>query len=372
MKININQLPDKSTRIRFVASICAFILMMAVTLNLKAQNNCAQSLKLAEKKFEGGLLREVPQALSECLVKDQFSSEEKLKAYKLLTLTYLYLDDSLNAEISFYKLLSNFPDFQINNAIEPAELVNLFNTYRTLPLYSFGIQAGSNMTSVSVMNSFGIDNISQREETYLHLPGYDAGFRFDIPISKRIFITTGSSFRVLRYKNVRSLATTSLHIDGIPNNFAEVNFSEIQSWLNIPLSIGTTIGNSKVKHFIYGGASAGYLVSAKAKISRKFTYASNSGSNIKGPDINVRELRDKFNLWGIVGTGVRIKSGLNHINIEAQYDLGLKNIVDRSNRYSNSQLINRYGYLDNDIRINFFTLRGSYMFTRYKPKKIIK
>jgi hypothetical protein len=105
-------------------------------------------------------------------------------------------------------------------------------------------------------------------------------------------------------------------------------------------------------------------------VSRKFTNSSNSANEIKGPDVNVKSLRTGFNFCGIIGTGLKIKTGLNQVHIEAQNDMGLTNIINGSRRYSSSQLINRYGYLDNDARLSLFTLKGSYMFIRYKPKKI--
>lgn len=376
MKINKkNQLPLCISPIGEGKCFFLTIILMVIFIQVHAQSTCTQNLRKAEKKFEGGQLTEVPEIVSYCLLNKEFSSEEMLKAYKLLTITYLYLDDSLNAEISFYNLLKEFPDFVLNESVEPAELVNLFHTYRTLPLYSFGLQAGTNFTLISPVSLYGIDNTGQRTENYQPLLGYHAGFRFEVPISKRIFITTGSSFNMLRYRNIRSLSTTSWKNENENDpsyNFAQVNFSENQSWINIPLTIGASLGNNQIKNYFYAGASTGYLIASKANISRSFSYASNSGSDIKGPDINVKELRYNLNFWGVLGAGLKIRSGLNQINIEAQYDIGFLNLVNASKRYSNSQLINRYGYLDNDIKLSFLTLKGSYMITRYKPKKIVK
>ncbi|MDQ3536505.1 MAG: PorT family protein [Bacteroidota bacterium] len=347
------------------------MILVILYTNVCAQNNCTQSLKLAEKKLESGHLREVPDIVSDCLHKKLFSSEEMLKAYKLLTITYLYLDDSLNAENYFYKLLKGFPTFKINESVEPSELVNLYHTYRTLPLYSYGLQFGANISHVTPTVLYGIDNLSQRREDYQHQIGYSGGLRFEVPLTRRLFINTGPDFSVVKYKNIRSLSTSGLQVENDINyNFNEVHFSENQSWLSLPLLIGTSIGRSHVEHYLYGGASAGYLISAKAMVSRKFTNSSNSANEIKGPDVNVKSLRTGFNFSGIIGTGLKIKTGLNQVNIEAQYDMGLTNIINGSRRYSSSQLINRYGYLDNDARLSLFTLKGSYMFIRYKPKKI--
>ncbi len=351
---------------------------MLVTVQVEAQSNCTQTLKLAEKKFETGHLRDVPDILTECMFKKQFTSEEILTAYKLLTLTYLYLDDSLNAEITFYKLLSEFPDYQLNESVEPAELVSLFRSYKTLPLFSIGIQAGTNISHVLTTMAHGIDNLSRRTEKYYSLPGYAAGISFSFPISKRMSINTGPNFNVVRYRNIRNLSSTNVQTQNFTNyneiaenfNFAEVHFTENQSWIIFPLTLSTTVGKSQTQNYFFGGGSVGYLLTAKAKALRKNNYISSSGSDIKGPDVNVKGIRNDFNFWGIIGTGIRIKSGLNHINIEAEYNLGILNVVNASQRYSVPQLYNRYGYLDNDIKMGYFTIRGAYMISKYKPKKI--
>jgi hypothetical protein len=73
---------------------------------------------------------------------------------------------------------------------------------------------------------------------------------------------------------------------------------------------------------------------------------------------------------GIIGAGLKIKSGLNFITTEVRYEAGFTNLANPLKRYSNSQLMNRYGYLDTDFRTSTICITGSYMITRYTPKKL--
>jgi hypothetical protein len=230
---------------------------------------------------------------------------------------------------------------------------------------------GLNFTHINILQKYGIDNTLNRSEVYQPLSGLNAGFKFDVPISKRIFISTGTNYSIHRYKNIRDLSTSSYASENnISYNFSIVNFTESQTRINVPLTISAFLGNKKFKHFIYGGASIGGLLFSKAEVNRRFSFPSMSQAQIKGPLVDVSGSRNFYNLSGIIGAGFKVKTGLNFFTTEIRYDLGLTNITNPEKRYSNSQLINRYGYLDNDLRSSTLSIIGSYMITRYKPKKI--
>src|SRR5688572_15785653 len=77
------------------AAIVAFLLLFS--LSVKAQNTCSQTLIKAQFTYYEGRAEEVPLMLETCLTSG-FTPEEKLQAYRLLTLTYLYLNEPANAE----------------------------------------------------------------------------------------------------------------------------------------------------------------------------------------------------------------------------------------------------------------------------------
>lgn len=334
--------------------------------------NCSQNLRGAEKKFETGNLSEVPPLLEACL-KSGFSKEERITAYRLLVVTYLYLDDSVNAEINFLNLLRTSPDFKVSQATDPAELINLYQSYRTLPLFSYGFYGGMNVEKAIVLQNYGIDNSFEVSESYQLLPGFHGGFKLEVPLSTRIYISAEPNFKQMRYKYSRNLNTTRIISEDVPSyNYSKVQFKENQSWVNLPLLFGTTIRSRKVEYFFTGGASVGYLLGSKAEVTRKLFLSSLRGNEISGPEISVTALRNKINYWAILGTGVKIKTGLNFIYLEARYNHGLFNLVNPDRRYSISNLWNNYGFLDNDMKLSSIELSGSYMITNYKHQKIVR
>src|SRR5688500_5368778 len=68
------------------------VVVLSVGGYAHAQSTCAQTLRLAQSIYDQGRLHELPQLLDNCLKENQFNDEEKVNAYKLLTLTYIYLE----------------------------------------------------------------------------------------------------------------------------------------------------------------------------------------------------------------------------------------------------------------------------------------
>src|SRR5436853_446608 len=95
-----------------------------------AQNLCSQNLKKAQKEYDEGRLTEVSGILESCL-KDGFTRDQKLQAYRLLILTNLFSDQPDIAEQHLLHLLKEDPEYKINPGVDPAEFVTLFNQYNT-------------------------------------------------------------------------------------------------------------------------------------------------------------------------------------------------------------------------------------------------
>ena len=85
--------------------ILVFLLIFTQVKFLYAQEDCALSLIKAQKLFDEGVIEEVPGTLAPCL-NSGFSKEEKVSAYKLLVLTFLFEDRLNDAQNAMLKLLN--------------------------------------------------------------------------------------------------------------------------------------------------------------------------------------------------------------------------------------------------------------------------
>src|SRR5689334_15200733 len=114
-----------------------FLFLLIVTVVAHAQNECGTTLARAQKSYEIGNFPEVIRILTPCLA-GGFSNDEKWQGYRLLSLAFLFLDDSARADSAIGKMLEINPLYR---AQDPVEFQRLLNGYRTFPRFRAGIKA---------------------------------------------------------------------------------------------------------------------------------------------------------------------------------------------------------------------------------------
>jgi hypothetical protein len=112
----------------------------------------AQTLRLARATYEQGRLHEIPSQLSEEII-SQMSKQEKVEAYKILCLSYIYLEEPEKADEAMLNILSTDHYYEINDRVDPAEFVALYYTFRRNPIYRIGAKLGGNFSRPNVSES---------------------------------------------------------------------------------------------------------------------------------------------------------------------------------------------------------------------------
>ncbi|MEN8250671.1 MAG: hypothetical protein ABFS32_17185, partial [Bacteroidota bacterium] len=131
-----------------------FIFLIFFALSQYAMAQCGESLVQARDAFDAGHLEEVSGHLNECLNKsgsNGFTREQKVEAYRLLTITYLYLDDPFGAEQSFLKLLEEDPEYRILPT-DPVELEYLSRKFISSPIISYTAKIGPNLSTATILH----------------------------------------------------------------------------------------------------------------------------------------------------------------------------------------------------------------------------
>src|SRR5690606_1268010 len=80
-------------------------------------------------------------------------------------------------------------------------------------------------------------------------------------------------------------------------------------------------------------------------------------------------LRNMFNVSVVAGLGAKFRLGRNFLIVEARYNRFLLNSVNKTNRYSNPELVYQFAYVDNDYRMDNFSLSVGFEKSFYKPRK---
>ena len=337
-----------------ILSIIIFLVSYGFTL--QAQDDCSVKLKQAEDLFDNGKIEGVYELLTGCM-KSGFGKDEKIRAYKVIINSYLFEDKKDLAEANMLKLLKLEPEFKVNETIDPAEFVNLYHTYKTLPIYSIGISAGVNISNIILSETFGVHNTDNQSFSY---KSSGLGYQFGLNITR--YITTNLQVGL----GVNIVQNSFEYTDTI-FSFSYVSFIEKQTRIDLPVSAIYSFGKKTFRPFVTVGANVNFIISASSTAIR--SYIDNSHKDVTGSDIDLKEYRRSvnFSVFGGIGAKYMIRRG--YLFFEAKYLYGLLNQVNTDTRYTNPELIYKYYYLDNNFKLNNLMFSVGYMYSIYKPKK---
>lgn len=323
----------------------------------RAQSTCTQTLRLAQSIYDQGRLHELPELLNTCLEENGFNTEEKVSAYKLLILTYIYLEEPAKADDYMLALLSTNTEFKVNDAVDPAEFVALYNTFRTRPIYRLGGKLGGVATGPTVVSSdYADDGTNNPSHNY----GFSGTVSAEIPIGgkfRKFAVNPEINFQLLSFKGVNEQADTARRTPA----------TERQSWISLPVSLQYAFYERPLTtYYVSTGISADYMLSSKK------TIISNRDGNsaIDENSIAVNEQRNKFNAAAIASAGLKRKIGKGYFLVELRYKMGLIPISDPADTYDNSVLVFDYKYVDGIYKLHTLTLSAGYVMNRYNPKKL--
>lgn len=321
-----------------------------------AQNNCSLVLKAVQKTYDEGKIGDIPQMLSACL-KNGFTKTEKVEAYRLIVLSYLFNDQPQAADSAFIHLLKADPEYTVNPDVDPEEFIDLSKKFRTNPLFSIGVMVGANYSMARSISAFGVNNTSQDKGTYHAGEGFFAGLTGDFLLYKNFYLNVSALYATQSFSYTKTLF-----------HYSNFNLTETQSWIQVPLAVKYEFGKGKTRPLVEAGASFSYLLTDMGNFSRK---NSTTGSNeAVGPQENLASIRNSFVCNGLLGVGLRQKLGYGYFLINLRYLYGFTTMNNPDKRYSNNTLIYKYGYIDNNFSINDFMISISYLKSIYKPKKV--
>ena len=101
---------------------------------MSQESDCLKTLKDAKDHYEQGLIDEIPNMLAGCM-ESGFTRAQKIEAYKLIILAYLFDDDQYEAEKTMDEFLRKFPEYEVMPS-DPVEFVYLLESYKTASVYS--------------------------------------------------------------------------------------------------------------------------------------------------------------------------------------------------------------------------------------------
>src|SRR4030042_4814203 len=100
------------TKISFQARFFIYIIVLVLplfSLTAHAQDDCSKTLQEARNLYDLGMIDEIPKMLSPCM-QEGFTRPQRIEAYKLLILAYLFDDNQFEAERTMTEFLKRYLD----------------------------------------------------------------------------------------------------------------------------------------------------------------------------------------------------------------------------------------------------------------------
>lgn len=361
-------------RLGTVLMLCIISVFIA-----RAQNDdCELTLNRASEEFNAGHFYAIPSVLSPCL--QQFSKEQRQRAYLLLVQTYLLLDDPIGAKQSYLSILKANPEFQTDTAVHPIDVIYLSKKFTATSIFSWFARMGTNVTiprMIHDLNPFGETGASEK---YLLRLGYHVGIGGDLNVNDKINLRAEIGYALAAFKHES-------------NNYWEEDSKEVierQNWVSIPFTVQYNDTRGKYRPYGFVGYSVHYLLGAKSTITlyNSKPVANSSTEEIvralkESPNFDILYMRNRLNHSAVLGGGLKVKVGLDFVFVDVRYNMGLKNVTSEKNLYgdndeaaTSAKIIGTYdpsmgwGDVSDLFRIDNVSLSIGFLRPLYKPREL--
>ncbi|MFM9837274.1 MAG: porin family protein [Cyclobacteriaceae bacterium] len=337
---------------------------LSVTIHYTWAQNCSQTLRLARSTYDQGRLHELPKLMEKCLANtgaDGFTKQERVEAYKLLTMAFIYLEEPEKADSSMLLLLHTDPYFKLNENVDPAEFIGLYKTFRTRPVFRLGVKFGVNATQPNVSSFNPITDGSAKYDSKIGIGG---GFIGELPINDKLTLSAELLFQQKSFTNTTiSTYTTSSG----PVDFSTSTGTESQSWLSLPiLAQYQLIYKKRLEPFVVGGVSADFLLNSTTQGERR--RVENQSIDVKSFSLSAQ--REKLNISVVLGAGVKTRIATGYLIADVRYSYGLTKVNSLSTLYDNQYLLFDYGLMDGIFNLNSLYFNVGYVQNFFNPKKL--
>lgn len=328
-------------------------------LRLKAQKDCISTLQEARKLYDLGMIDDIPKMLAPCM-EEGFTRLQRIEAYKLLILVYLFDDEQFEAEKTMLEFLKKYPEYEIMPN-DPVEFVYLFESFRTTSVFSIGFSAGFNLSNPRIIEPYSMYDLSNTSLSNTTEAGYQVALGIGRYLGKRILLNLEFGYAQNKY----SFIDRHTIITEIGNKLTESTTLEEQiNKFTVPVTTAFEFKIKKVLYYIRAGGSADYIIRASGNPILK-----SGETTLPGEKTDLLKFRNAFYFNGILGSGIRYKIPRGYLSVDLRYNIGINNVVKTGMRSNNSYLMSLFKYRDDDFSINSFTVSVGYYFSFYSPKQ---
>ncbi len=376
---------------RFVAT---FFLLFFLTFFVSAQT-WTQKLLIAERDYDAGRLVNIVDNISggfeKSLGENGYTREEKIRALKLITKVYIFMDNEPKSDEYMIKLLRADKEHNLDPKVDPAELYDLYRKFRSQPIFRIGLRVGVNKSYPNIINTFGTGNTGIVSKIYNGVGespneasvngGSGTGFFINAMAERYLNwgleVGLGLEFRNSQY-SVDNYITygDSLQVNGIAEiaQFAVLStmVTHQQSFFRVPLLLRYNFkydSDNSFVPYIAAGASYDYLLDAKYLDGNR-----TGGTEYKfDSDLSLKDLdliaKNNFSVFACLGLKMRVKT--HFLTLEAKFNKALLNYINPNNRWSNNPLSTYdLAFVEDDFSLDMLSFSFGYTYSIYNPQKL--
>jgi hypothetical protein len=346
-----------------VAMILTFIAPRLATAQQQPQqkNNttCAQTLRLARSVYENGRLHELEGLLEGCVKADQWTTQERVDAYKLLTLAYIYMEEPEKADAMMLSILQTDPEFRPNNNIDPAEFVALWSTFRTDPVYRLGVKVGANATQPNVHQ---YTPLNEGTENYKYGYGFQAGVASEIAIFNGMFVLNPELYFQSKSFKIKN---SFFENDQTTGGTVGMKSVSLPVTLQYPLPFGQkSDGSNKWMSYVGLGLATDFLLGVSTDLTTTITGQSPVATATTG-----KTQYKSFNFAPILSAGVKWKVKKAEIVTEIRFNYGASTIFNKQRLYDSQSEVFGNKFVHGPFSLNTLSISAGYLLNKYIPRK---
>lgn len=320
-----------------------------------AQNTCTDQLRVAQRRFDDGLLDEIPQLLAGCM-KNGFTNEEKTNAYKLLIQTYLYNEQPEKADEVMLKFLREFPDYAIAQN-DPKEFTNLHKTYRTEPIFKIEFKLSGSYSIPKIIEPNSTGDLKTSTASYKPVIGFGAEFNYIDQFYGDFEYSVGATFLFSRLNySIKFL------------DFSNISGDYTNMLVGTPISIRYNFRLKGVNLFVRAGIEPVYLISSTIQLTRKDNVTIRPDP-ITGTE-DLTSLHRRFDIKPTLAFGPSVKLGKGQIRLTVEFKFGTLSQLSDNDKYKNEVLFNKLKFVEDNMLSNQTNLSISFIRPIYSPKKL--
>ena len=349
-------------KLAVVAALILIIVAPRLALAQQQQKNnttCAQTLRLARSVYENGRLHELDGLLADCVKGNQWTTQERVDAYKLLTLAYIYMEEPEKADAMMLSILQTDPEFHPDINIDPAEFVALWSTFRTEPVYRLGVKFGANASQPNVHQ---YTPINEGTENYKYGYGFQAGVTAEIGIFNGKFVVNPELyFQSKAFKINNSFFESNQTTTGT----VAMKSISLPVTVQYPLPFGQKAdGSSKWTTYVGLGLATDFLLKVSTQLHTDVTAQSpvNTSSTEK---IQYKS----FNFAPILSAGAKWKVRKAEIVTEIRFNYGASTIFNKQKLYDSQSEVFGNKFVHGPFSVNTLSVSAGYLLNKYIPKK---